>query len=67
MTQEYEVYREKVRITEWRDGAVFRTESLGSGWFTEAEIKANDDRNIQYVTPSDKDPNKPVLGIRVKR
>jgi hypothetical protein len=30
---EYELYRELWRITEWRDGAVFKTEMVEKGWY----------------------------------
>ena len=35
----YEVYREKFTITEIRDGCVYKTKSLGCGWFDEMEVK----------------------------
>jgi len=37
----FEQYREKFRITEWRDGCVYRTESLGYDWFPDEVIQAN--------------------------
>lgn len=49
---QYEVYMEKYRITEWRDGCVYRTESLGYGWFDAEEAKAPQDKNIRYAAAS---------------
>jgi hypothetical protein len=51
----YEEYRELFRITEWRDGCVFRTESLGYGWFPQAEVKANRpaESDLIYAAASD--------------
>lgn len=51
---EFEVYREVWRITEWRGGAVYRTEVQGSGWYDEAVVKANKPRetNLLYEVPS---------------
>jgi hypothetical protein len=42
----YDVYREKYRILEWRAGAVYKTESLGVGWFPMEDV----DRNVPAVT-----------------
>jgi len=52
---EYEVYRERFRITERRDGCVYRTESLGTGWFDDNMVKANEPgkTDIMYVAASD--------------
>ena len=49
----YEEYREKIQVTEWRDGCVFRTVSLGTGWFPQDVINGNLPRetNILYVAP----------------
>lgn len=51
--REYEVLREVWRITEWRDGAVFKTERQGIGWYDEATVKANRpaDTNLTYTAP----------------
>ncbi len=53
--QEYEEYREKIRITEWRDGCVYRTESLGTGWFPQDVINGNLPRetSILYIAADD--------------
>lgn len=55
--REYEVLREVFRVTEWRDGAVYKTESQGIGWYDEAVVKANRpaDTNLIYSPPSTKD------------
>jgi len=51
----YEEYREKFRITSWRDGCVYGTVSLGCGWFPAEEIQANrpGSTGIMYVAASD--------------
>lgn len=38
---EYEVYRELFRITAWRDGCIWTTQSLGCRWFPKRTIQAN--------------------------
>jgi hypothetical protein len=52
-TTQYEVYREKFRITEWRDGCVYRTESLGCGWFAMPESERPSEIGIMYAAASD--------------
>ncbi|WP_188187516.1 hypothetical protein [Nonomuraea sp. SYSU D8015] len=37
----FEVYKEKFRVTEWRNDQVYSVESMGAGWFPEDEVKAN--------------------------
>lgn len=66
---EYEFYRELFRITEWRDGTVYKTESLGYGWFDEATIKANRplETSLIYSVPSTKVQAEIGSGIRRKR
>jgi len=51
----FELYQEVFRITEWRDGCVFRTEQVGHDWFPESVVKANRPRetNLIYCPPSD--------------
>ncbi len=51
----FEVYREKVQITQWQDDAIYRTRSLEVGWFPEAEVKANRPREsgFMYVAATD--------------
>lgn len=64
----YEIYRERMKILERREGAVYRTESLGHGWFDEELVKANkpSETDIMYVVPSSEHPGPSVL-IRKKR
>jgi hypothetical protein len=66
---EYELWREKFRITEWKDGAIYDTKSEGAGWFDEEVIVSNIPRitNLLYVADSDKSPNKPGVTIRHKK
>ena len=68
-SDQYEVYKEVWKITEWKDGAVYRTESVGSGWFLEAVVKANRPAvtNLIYSVPSLNDPTAPTLLIRKVR
>lgn len=51
----FEVYMELFRITQWRDGCVYRTESLGCSWFPKAVVDANHPAgsNLMYVAASD--------------
>jgi hypothetical protein len=51
----FEVYRQLFRITEWRDGCVFRTEPVRYDWFPEAVVDANVPRttNLIYAAPDD--------------
>jgi len=50
----YELYREKFKITEWRDGAIFRTASEGLEWFDEDVVKGNvpKETDVLYAPPS---------------
>jgi hypothetical protein len=50
-----QVYREKFRITSWRDGCVFSTESLGCDWFDESVVDSNhpSKSNMLFVAASD--------------
>jgi hypothetical protein len=50
-----EVYREKFEITEWRDGCVYNTRTLGCGWFDADEVQANrpGSTGVTYVAASD--------------
>jgi hypothetical protein len=50
-----EAYREKFEITEWRDGCVYATRSLGCGWFDVDEMNANRpaETGVMYVAASD--------------
>ena len=55
----YEHYREVFRITSWRDGCVYDTESLGCMWVAGAVIAANvpGETNLMYVAASDEFAN----------
>lgn len=57
------VFREKFRITQWRNGAVYRAESLGLMWVDEAEVNANraPETNVIWMPPS---PGYTVVGTR---
>lgn len=52
---EYEVYRERFRVTEWRNESVFRTVSEGHTWVPMSTIEANVPRqtNVTYASVSD--------------
>jgi hypothetical protein len=51
----YEEYREVFKITEWRDGCIYKTVSLGHGWFSKDIIDINkpDESNLIYAAASD--------------
>ena len=51
----YEQYMEQFRITAWKDGCIYRTETLGTGWFPSAQIAANQPAvsGIIYAAASD--------------
>jgi len=50
----YEVWREVFRITEWRDGAVYRTISEGHRW---VDHGVSPPRGYIYAPPSEDPPN----------
>ena len=52
---QYEVYRELFLVTEWRDGAVYRTISRGHNWFLTSVVDDNRprDTNLIYASASD--------------
>lgn len=66
--KQYEVYRERFRVTEWRDGCVYHTQSEGCGWFDADVVTANRPgaTNILYVAASD-DYAQTHSTIRIKR
>jgi hypothetical protein len=51
----YEIYVEKFQIIEWRYGQVWRTQSLGCGWYPEEQVKKNrsEDTGVTYVAATD--------------
>ncbi len=65
---EYELFRSQWRITEWRDGCVFKTEHIKDAWFTEEEIKNNKplETNVTYGPPVKPSTTREFLGIRKK-
>jgi len=66
---EYEVYRVRWRITEWRDGAVYKTEQIDEGWFDGETVKANrpGETDIIYGPVSTDHPMARQMTIRAKR
>src|SRR5208337_3988554 len=52
---EYELYVEKVQITQWRDDSVYGTISLGTNWYPENVVKANIPRQtwVMYIAAND--------------
>lgn len=50
----YELYREKFRITEWKEGAIYKTASEGCHWFDQELVENNipSDTQVLYVAPS---------------
>lgn len=63
---EYELWREKWRITEWKDDSVYKTEKFDEGWWPMAEVNANLPRetNVIFVRGG---VNAPLTAIRRKR
>jgi hypothetical protein len=55
MADEYELYQEIFEITQWRDGCVYKTISLGTDWFDESVSKENipSKTNLLYVAAND--------------
>lgn len=49
---DYEVRRELFRITEIRDGATYKTESLGIDWFDMALVDSNKPRESNLIYAS---------------
>lgn len=49
----YEHYREVFKITEYRDGAVYQTESQGYRWVSTNELK-NPPEDTIFASPSTK-------------
>jgi len=49
------VYVQPFLITEWRDGAVLRTEAQEHGWYDEAVVQANKPREsgVIYAAAND--------------
>jgi hypothetical protein len=62
----FEVYKERWRITEWRDNSVYKTEYVDEGWYDEDEVLANKPRktNIMFIVSDTMDP---LVHIRNKR
>lgn len=50
---QYEVFTERRRITEWRDGCVYRTLSEGLHWVDMLTVETNKpgETNITYAPP----------------
>ena len=50
----FERYMEKYRITQWKDGCVYATESLGYDWFPDDVIDGNrpGDTGVIYAAAS---------------
>lgn len=63
--KDYEYYREKYKVVEWRDDSVLISESLGCDWYSETELNDNDveKTGVFYVIPDRGDE----LNIRVKK
>jgi hypothetical protein len=49
---QYEVYREKYVVTEWRDGCVYKTLSVETGWF-DLEETEHPPFGVSYAAASD--------------
>ena len=66
---EFEVFKERWRITEWRDGAVYKTKKVDEGWFDDAVVEANRpaETEIIFVPPGSDHPMARQQTIRVKK
>ena len=65
---EYEVYVEEFHVTEWKDGAVYETESFGHKWIPE-EVRNNNiprESNIIYAAANDEFAKNNMTIRRVK-
>lgn len=68
MAVSYESYVELWRITAWRDGCVYATESLGYRWVAGETVKANRPADTSLIyTAADDDFARHNMTIRVKR
>lgn len=45
---DYEVFREIYRVTEWKDGCVYRTEFVERKWVPEGTLRDPVDENLLY-------------------
>lgn len=63
----YELYREKYRIVERRDDAVYRTEKVDEGWYPEEEVQHPSDPDTMYVVVGSDHPRSGQLTIRKVR
>lgn len=59
---EYEVYREKFLVTEYKDDAVYKTQSQGYGWFDMDEVY-HPPKGVIYATIGEYEG----VGIRRKK
>ena len=66
---EFELYLEEFEVTAWKDGAVYKTKSLGARWFLQNSIDANkpSKTNRLYVAASDDFANSNMTIRRFKR
>lgn len=60
---QYEVLREVFRVVEYRDGAVYRTESLGVHWVDEGPAP----KGYIHAPVSTDSPHASAVGIRKKK
>lgn len=53
--RKYDVYRSLYRILEYRDGAVYRTAHVSTGWFPAEDVDANVPAisGVQFVAADD--------------
>ena len=49
----FERYMEKFIVTQWKDGCVYKTQSLGCAWFPDDVINDHRDPSVMYVAASD--------------
>jgi hypothetical protein len=65
---EFELYRAKWQVTEWRGGAVYRTQYVETAWFdmTEVEHPNTYKTNVLYAPPEAVSTDEERRGIRRK-
>lgn len=63
---DFELYRSQWRITEWKDGAVYKTELVKTDWFPMDQVENNKSAatNLTYSPPVETSTQAELRGIR---
>jgi hypothetical protein len=66
---DFELYRAKWNITEWRDGAVYRTTFVEDAWVDETDVSNNKpaESGFTYGVPMQPTTQAEMRGIRKKK